>query len=59
MTEAVRIKKETIQIPVSELIEIFENEAKSLCNDKKTASILAILSLVDFVENYGRDVMIG
>ena len=59
MAEAGSLKKETIQIPVSELIELFENEAHQICKDEKIANILAILSLVHFVDRYGQDVIIG
>jgi len=51
--------KETIHVPVYELIEIFEDEANKVCRDKEKANILAILSLVDFIDNYGQDVVIG
>ena len=59
MPEIASLKKETIQILVSELVEVFENEAHLVCKDEKTANILAILSLVHFIDRYGRDVVIG
>ena len=51
---------ETLEVPLGDLVALFEDEARIICGrDEDQARLLAAEALSDFINTYGRDVVVG
>lgn len=51
---------ETLEIPLGELVALFEDEARIICGQNDLAArLLAAEALSEFINTYSRDVVVG
>lgn len=51
---------ETLEIPLGDLVALFEDEAQIICGQNDLAArLLAAEALSEFINTYGRDVVVG
>ena len=54
-----RREKEALQVTLVDLIDLFEAEAERVCLTDGEARVLAAVALSDFLNTYGKNVVVG